>query len=109
MWSNPLYTVKCPKLKPPRNGSIAITPGEYTELGLGAIANYSCDSGFTRIGNRIRGCKFSPGETDTTGMWNSTEPSCQGIPTFLCRDHPTEQLYIDFYVLNAGILVKRPI
>ena len=59
--------VKCLKLEPLRNGSSAITPGEYTELGLGAIANYSCDPGFTLNGNRIRGCKFSTGGTDTTG------------------------------------------
>ena len=70
-------TVRCPKLKAPGNGSINVTPGEYTELGLGAIANYSCDPGFTLSGERIRGCKFSRGGTDTTGAWNETEPSCQ--------------------------------
>ena len=70
--------VHCPKLKPPRNGSIAITPGEYTELGLWAIANYSCDPGYALNGNKIRGCEFSPGGTGTTGVWNDTEPSCQG-------------------------------
>lgn len=93
--------VQCPELQAPGNGSMAITPGEYSELGLGAIANYSCDSGFFLSGGKIRGCKFSSGGTDTTGMWNGTEPTCHAQ----CRN--LEQLEHGSVVLSQTSSIRQ--
>jgi len=76
-----LIAVSCPTLDPPNNGSIVITPGRYSQLGLGAIANYTCDPGFrinyfSRPDFWIRGCRVSQSVSETTGVWNSSAQSC---------------------------------
>ncbi len=71
--------MRCPDLEPFGNGSIEITSGDYVQLGLGAIANYSCNPGFILLGQMIRGCRLASGGEESTGIWNTTEPSCRGI------------------------------
>ena len=75
--------VRCPDLQSPGNGSIAITAGSYSQFGLGAVANYSCNPGFTLVGRMIRGCRLSSGGEESTGVWNTTKPSCRGKHAYI--------------------------
>ncbi|XP_064387343.1 sushi, von Willebrand factor type A, EGF and pentraxin domain-containing protein 1-like [Halichondria panicea] len=80
--------VRCPDLQSPGNGFIAITAGSYSQFGLGAVANYSCNPGFTLVGRMIRGCRLLSGGEESTGVWNTTKPSCRAIPLCLALESP---------------------
>ncbi len=75
--------VRCPDLQSPGNGFIAITAGSYSQFGLGAVANYSCNPGFTLVGRMIRGCRLLSGGEESTGVWSTTKPSCRGKHAYI--------------------------
>ena len=57
-------TVLCPNLTAPANGSLLMT-GNYE----GAVANFSCDTGYTLNGQAILIC--------VDGSWNDVSPVCE--------------------------------
>ena len=65
---NVYYTAAqaCPKLPSPINGQVLIRG-----LGTGAVATYSCTTGFSLIGSDTRVC-------GQDGVWQGTAPICQG-------------------------------
>ena len=50
------------------NGNVDFDVGQSVE---GAIATYTCNSGFTLSGNLKRLC-------GNNGQWNGTDPRCEG-------------------------------
>jgi len=56
----------CPDLSDPENGNV-----EVSGTGVGGTAIYSCDAGFTLLGEDRRVCT-------TDGLWSGSEPTCQG-------------------------------
>ena len=66
LFSHAYFTVaNCPAL--------SVTNGVVTHstTTLGAVATYSCNTGFQLIGNRNRTC-----QADST--WTATNPTCEG-------------------------------
>ena len=62
----PSTVVECGSLNDPDNGKVTVK-----ETFLGSVANYSCDPGYTRIGDEIRTCLRD-------GTWSGNEPICTG-------------------------------
>lgn len=58
--------VSCLVLQDPPNGRVSLSG-----TSMGSEASYSCDSGFTLVGSRVRVCQAE-------GEWSSEEPFCQG-------------------------------
>ena len=58
----------CGNLSDPANGSITLTAGTT----LGQTATYSCNTGYTLVGDRTRTCQ-------ATGEWSGSAPTCQGV------------------------------
>jgi CUB/sushi domain-containing protein len=56
----------CPKLSNPPNGQVKVTSNR-----IGAVATYSCNSGFNLAGNINRVCR-------PDGSWSGSVPTCQG-------------------------------
>ncbi len=72
--SNILYTViTCSPLSDPSNGTVAYNV-ESLEFGTQAI--YSCDNGFSLVGNTTRTCTGDG--TNTTGSFDEEAPTCEG-------------------------------
>ncbi len=61
----------CPTLVAPANGNVSQGANEY-----GDTAVYSCNTGFTLIGVRIRTCLDG-------GQWSGNAPVCEGKTDFL--------------------------
>ena len=59
----------CQKLQNPENGNVQVTSTR-----IGAVAIYSCNDGFTLVGNKNRVCR-------PNGQWSGGAPSCQGEKT----------------------------
>ena len=47
-------------------------------LGLGSVANYSCNTGLGLVGQTTRVCEDTNGGTVTTGTWSGSAPTCEG-------------------------------
>lgn len=65
----PIYTynvIGCEDLSDPANGNVRVTSTR-----IGAVATYSCNSGFTLIGKENRVCR-------PNGEWSGTAPTCTG-------------------------------
>ena len=63
--------VVCPNLPNPENGQVAqIINGNVP----GTVANYSCDSGYTLVGNMSRVCVQVNREEE---VWTGEAPTCQ--------------------------------
>ena len=76
---NTTFTViiTCQPLTQPSNGAVTISTGTHeVTLGRGAIATYSCNTGFGLIGQATRTCVVTNG--GTTGTWSGHQPTCQG-------------------------------
>jgi hypothetical protein len=56
----------CPSLLDPLNGGVM-----WTNLSVGSIATYTCNSGFELVGNEMRTCQ-------SDGVWSGEEPVCTG-------------------------------
>ena len=65
-------THTCSSLITPNDETIPYTPGaEGSNAGLGAVATYSCDPGYTLVGQTTRICKHVNGGTGVT--WSGTD------------------------------------
>ena len=64
--------ILCSVLSAPANGAVSFS-GE--ELGVGIIANFSCDPGFLLVGHITRTCEFVS-KTFTSGYWSGSTPQC---------------------------------
>ena len=63
--------VVCPNLPNPENGQVAqIINGNVP----GTVANYSCESGYTLVGNMSRVCVRVNREEE---VWTGEAPTCQ--------------------------------
>ena len=62
----PLDIIDCGTLSNPTNGNVALVNGDTQ---YGAIATYSCNSGYTLNGNTDRQCL-------SNGQWNASNPTC---------------------------------
>ena len=68
--------IRCQPLTQPSNGVVSISTGTHgVNLGVGAIATYSCNSGYGLVGQASRTCVSGGG---TTGTWSGTQPTCEG-------------------------------
>ena len=63
-----MSTVLCPSLSPLTNGTISYSD---PTLGVGSVANHSCDDGFLINGMASRAC-------GANGQWNDSTPNCVG-------------------------------
>ena len=71
--------ITCEELSAPDNGEISVAPGPNSlSQGLGSVATYSCDPGYTLVGQTTMTCEDTNGGTVTTGIWSGTPPYCQG-------------------------------
>ncbi len=69
--------IRCQPLTQPSNGWVSISTGTYgVSLGVGAIATYSCHTGYGLVGQASRTCVSDGG---TTGTWSGSQPTCDGI------------------------------
>ena len=68
--------IVCSVLPAPDNGTIEFSTTTL-QLGLGATAAYSCDSGFVLVGEIIRTCEDTNRGTVSTGTWSGEGPSCK--------------------------------
>ena len=62
----------CGTLPNPSNGSVSHTAGTT----FGQTATYSCNTGYTLVGNDTRTCQAD-------GMWSGSEPTCQCMLLFI--------------------------
>ncbi len=67
-----LTAVDCGTLVNPANGAVDTSSGTT----FMNTATYTCDSDYTIMGVSTRTCVSSG---PTTGVWNSTAPTCEGI------------------------------
>ena len=63
-----LTVVDCGNLTDPANGQVNHTAGTT----LGQTATYSCDAGYSLVGDSSRTCQ-------PTGNWSGSAPTCQGM------------------------------
>ena len=63
-----LTAVDCGNLTHPANGSVNHTAGTT----FGQTATYSCNTGYSLVGNSTRTCQAS-------GNWSGSAPTCQGV------------------------------
>ncbi len=69
--------IRCQPLTQPSNGRVSISTGTHgVSLGVGAIATYSCNTGYGLVGQASRTCVSGGG---TTGAWSGSQPTCEGI------------------------------
>ena len=69
-----LTAVDCGSLPDPANGRVDHTNGTT----LGQAATYSCNTGYSLVGNRARTC-------NATRNWSGSEPICRGV--YACKTH----------------------
>ena len=71
--------ITCPPLSNPTNGSVSYSnvSGQNNSYPFNVTATYSCNSGFTLVGNKIRNC-FGDGSS-TIGSFDGLAPACKGI------------------------------
>ena len=68
-----IYTViTCPSLNAPANGTVIYN----VDLEFGTLAVYSCDTGFSLLGNSSRTCTGDG--SNTTGAFDGEVPTCEG-------------------------------
>ena len=65
--------VSCTDLPSINNGVITYSPTTSSRL-EGAVATYSCDTGYTVVGDGMRICV----DGGSGGDWNGMEPICTG-------------------------------
>ncbi len=71
----PSVIVRCPSLTGPANGRVNISIGAHgVTLGLGAMATYTCNTGYGLVGVATRTCVSSG---STSGTWSGSIPTCE--------------------------------
>ena len=71
--------IECSRLNAPANGNVQMTapPGiSATSQDYGAVARYTCNSGYYLDGNQIRNCVGDG--TSIAGYWDGSQPLCIG-------------------------------
>ena len=68
--------IVCEALELLEDGSVTYSVGEGDPLVFGTSATYSCDIGYSLMGEEIRTCGGNG--SSVTGEWNGTEPTCLG-------------------------------
>ena len=63
-----LTAVNCGTLTNSTNGQVSYTAGTT----FGQTATYSCNTGYTLVGDSTRTCQ-------STGVWSGSTPICQGV------------------------------
>ncbi len=67
--------VRCQSLTSLSDGEVSISDGTHgVELGVGAVATYSCNPGYGLVGVATRMCVG----TGIIGTWTGSPPTCQG-------------------------------
>ena len=84
-----LIAVDCDSLADPVNGQVTHTAGTT----LGQTATYSCNAGYNLVGNSTRTCQV-------TGVWSGSEPTCQGMLTYVVIKYMMLSLQ-ESYTLNT--------
>ena len=68
--------IRCQSLTEPTNGEVSISAGTHgVNLGVGAVATYSCSNGYGLVGQDTRTCVINRG---ISGIWSGSEPTCEG-------------------------------
>ncbi|XP_064386669.1 sushi, von Willebrand factor type A, EGF and pentraxin domain-containing protein 1-like [Halichondria panicea] len=76
-WSRPpecrgtVHLLVCPDLMDLVNGSIAYDMETIDDRPVDTVATYTCDIGYTLIGNSTRTC-------GSDGVWSGSDPACEG-------------------------------
>ncbi len=73
------YTViiRCQQLTHLTNGEVSVSIGTLgVNLGVGAVATYSCSNGYGLVGQVTRTCVSDGG---SSGIWSGSEPTCEGL------------------------------
>ena len=83
--SNPyaLTAIVCQELGPLDDGSVTYSVAEGDPLVFGTRATYSCDMGYSLMGEEIRTCGGNG--SSVVGEWNGTEPTCLGNNELRCQ------------------------
>ncbi len=69
--------VRCQSLTHPTNGEVSVSTGTLgMNLGVGAVATYSCSNGYRLVGQATRTCVSNGG---SSGIWSGSEPMCEGL------------------------------
>ena len=77
IYAFPVIAIQCSTLNI-ENGMISYTPDATPPYSINTMANYTCNTGFSLMGNALRACVDDNDQADTNGTWNGTDPSCQG-------------------------------
>ncbi len=73
-----MIAIFCPSLTSPVNGSVTypFTANGNGSYPFNSVATYSCDTGFSLVGNSNRTC-IGDGSS-VIGAFNGVAPTCQG-------------------------------
>ena len=90
-----IFTViLCPNLTAPLNGSVYFTAQNLT---VGVTAFYSCDSGYSLVGNGTIMCEQDD-QADTVGVWSDDPPTCDGEFTVVVSQVSTYLIFTSYQV-----------
>ena len=67
--------IECPALSDPANGGIVYVSDTSAPYDFGTTATYSCNSGYSLVGDEVRTCGGDG--SNTIGVWDLSEPSCE--------------------------------
>ena len=67
--------IECPALTDPMNGGIVYAPDTSADYDFGTTATYSCNSGYSLVGDEVRTCGGDG--SSTMGVWDLSEPFCE--------------------------------
>ncbi len=74
-----LPAITCPGVPTPNNGSIevdGVSQDENSTYIFAEVTTYSCDTGFSLVGNNSRTCTGDGSRT--TGAFDGEAPTCEG-------------------------------
>ena len=76
--------ILCTSLAPDVNGVIIFAPDSTEPFDFQTTATYGCNEGFFLLGNANYDTRWCDGDgLSTSGVWNSTAPSCSGETSFI--------------------------
>ncbi len=69
--------IRCQQLTESTNGEVSVSTGTHgVNLGVGAVATYSCSNGYGLVGQATRTCVSDGG---SSGIWSGSQPTCEGL------------------------------
>lgn len=78
-WNTHKHTevITCHSLTPPSDGTLTFSPGaNNSNIGLGSVATYSCNTGYVLVGPTSRICQRI--QNGVTGAWSGHASLCRG-------------------------------